>query len=122
MRVSSEAMKEVLPYTNLVLFDFKHAYSEDHQKWTKQPNEHIISNLRILVKTGTPLIVRIPLIPGVNDTEEVLKAIADIVKRELKEPKVHLLPYHRFGMGKYGMMDRQYILSDLTRQTRVLFE
>jgi pyruvate formate lyase activating enzyme len=114
---SEEALKEVLPYTNLFLFDMKHFNTEEHQKWTKQPTDRILNNLRLVVKSGTPLIVRVPLIPKINDTPEVLKGIAAIVKRELKEPKVHLLPYHRFGMGKYAMVDRQYSLADLTRQS-----
>lgn len=113
--VSVEAMNEVLEYTNLVLFDFNHEYSEDHQNWTKQSNEHIINNLKLVVKSGIPLIVRVPLIPGINDSPEILKAIADIVKRDLKALKVNLLPYHRFGMGKYDMMDRQHKLAELTR-------
>jgi pyruvate formate lyase activating enzyme len=115
--VDPEALKQVLEYTDLILFDFKHVYSDEHMKWTKQPNEHILDNLRLAIETGIPLIIRIPLIPGINDTDEVLEAIAIRVKEELKELKVHLLPYHRFGMGKYEMIDRKYMLSDLTRQS-----
>jgi pyruvate formate lyase activating enzyme len=115
--VSLEALKKVLPYTNLFLFDIKHAYADDHKKWTKHNNELILRNLKYIVDSGVPVIVRVPLIPGVNDTEEVLKAIAKLVLKYLKVPKVHILPYHRFGMGKYGMLDRQYKLAELTRQS-----
>jgi pyruvate formate lyase activating enzyme len=115
--VSLKALKTVLPVTKLVLFDFKHAYSEEHKKWTQQTNKIILRNLRFLAESGTPLILRVPLIPGFNDSNEVLQAIANLAKQYVKAPKVHLLPYHRFGMGKYGMLDRHYELESLTRQS-----
>jgi pyruvate formate lyase activating enzyme len=116
--VSLATVEKVLPYIDLFLFDFKHAYSEEHKKWTKQPNDLILGNFKYIVDSGAQVIVRIPLIPGVNDTEDVLKGIAKLVLKNQKAPKVHLLPYHRFGMGKYGMLDRQYKLAaELTRQS-----
>jgi pyruvate formate lyase activating enzyme len=115
--VSLDALKKVTPHIDLFLFDFKHAFSEDHKKWTKQPTEHILSNFKYIIDSGAKVIVRVPLIPGVNDSENVLKGISKLVLKYMNEPKVHLLPYHRFGMGKYGMLDREYNLSEATRQS-----
>jgi len=57
------------------------------------------------------------LIPGVNDSDEELKNIALIAVDSLKKPgKVNILPYHRFGMGKYQLLDRKYQLTELTTQ------
>jgi pyruvate formate lyase activating enzyme len=61
--------------------------------------------------------MRIPLIPGINDTEEELGKIAQIALDYLKPPRrVNILPYHRFGMGKYSMLDREYSLPELITQ------
>lgn len=109
-----EALEKVLPYTSLVLYDIKLSDPTAHRQWTKRPNEEIIRNLGIAVDSGTPVIVRIPLIPGVNDSVEELKNIASIVADSLREPRrVNLLPYHRFGLGKYQMLDREYQLTEL---------
>jgi pyruvate formate lyase activating enzyme len=78
----------------------------------------------------TPIILRIPLIPGVNDSGEELEDIVHTAVGCLKEGgKVNLLPYHRFGMGKYQMLDREYRLPEVTtqkeseiRRARQLFE
>lgn len=115
--VKTEALRLVIPYTDLLLYDIKFAGSEAHQKWTRQPNEQIIGNLKFADESKIPLIVRVPLIPGVNDTDEELRSIADLAVKTVKEPKVNLLPYHRFGQGKYGMLDREYKLEKLTRQS-----
>jgi pyruvate formate lyase activating enzyme len=113
----AEALEKVLPYTSLVLFDIKLAEPQDHQKWTGVSNDDILNNLRRTVASGTPVTVRVPLIPGINDSEPELKKIARIAAEILKNPgKVELLPYHRFGMGKYQQLDREYTLSELTTQ------
>jgi len=76
--------------------------------------EEVLRNLRIAVASGTPVTIRVPLIPGINDSDEELNEIAHIAIDSLKEPKkVELLPYHRFGIGKYQQLDREYELTEL---------
>ena len=108
------AWKKVLPYTNLVLYDLKMMDNAAHKKWTGKPNDTILNNMRMVTEFGTPLIVRIPVIPGINDSEENMKSTASFVE-ELGPREVNLLPYHRFGQSKYTMLDRRYRLSDLKR-------
>jgi len=111
---STEALEKVLPYTSLVLYDIKLGNPESHQKWTGGSNEEVLRNLRIAVASGTPVTIRVPLIPGINDSDEELNEIAHIAIDSLKEPKkVELLPYHRFGIGKYQQLDREYELTEL---------
>ena len=111
------ALTEVLEYTSLVLFDIKLSDSVGYQKYTNNPNEIMLHNLELIVKKGVPLIIRVPLIPGINDSEEELRKIARIAVDYLPQPgKVELLPYHRFGMGKYQMLDREYQLTELITQ------
>jgi pyruvate formate lyase activating enzyme len=111
---SGEALIQVLPYTSLVLFDVKLGTSGAHRRWTRESNEEIVRNLGIAAASGTPLILRFPMIPGINDSAEELKAVAEIAVASLKKPgRIDLLPYHRFGVGKYQMLDREYELSGL---------
>lgn len=114
--VSTRAWEEILPYTSLVLFDLKFNDPAAHRKWTKKSNQQIIRNLSLVAEKGIPLIIRIPLIPGVNDSDEELKAIARTIGFLKGEPKINLLPYHRYGVGKYKMLDRRYRLNRLARQ------
>jgi pyruvate formate lyase activating enzyme len=114
---STAALEKILPFTSLILFDIKLSESAAHKKWTGSPNEDILRNLAKAIASGVPVIVRVPLIPGINDTEAELKNIALLALKYLKKPgKVNILPYHRFGMGKYQMLDRQYSLPDLITQ------
>jgi pyruvate formate lyase activating enzyme len=110
-----EALEKVLKHTSLVLFDVKLVDSGKHKEWTGQPNDKILRNLGLVIEKGVPVIIRVPLIPGVNDTKEELEKIAGLAK-SLKAPRIDLLPYHKFGMGKYAQLDRDYALEDLNTQ------
>ena len=108
----SEAWNKVLPYTNLVLFDLKLMDPTAHQKWTGKSNEKILRNLKLVSCSGVPIVMRIPVIPGINDSEENITDTALYIKN-LGLRQVNLLPYHKYGEGKYVMLDRQYSLSEL---------
>jgi pyruvate formate lyase activating enzyme len=111
----TEALEKVLPYTSLILYDVKLGDAESHRKWTGVSNEEILKNLDTVIASGVPVTIRVPLIPGVNDSEEELKKIAGIMTAK-KLRRVELLPYHRYGMGKYQQLDREYELTELTTQ------
>jgi pyruvate formate lyase activating enzyme len=107
------ALEEVLAYTSLVLFDLKHMNPAAHLKLTRRSNRQIIRNLELTVAAGIPLIIRIPLIPGLNNSDEELMATGRFLAGMKGVKKVQFLPYHTFGMGKYKMLDRRYKLSEL---------
>lgn len=112
----ASALEQVLPYTSLVLFDVKLSDPRAHRRWTKRSNERIIRNLRLVAMKGIATIIRVPLVPGFNDSDEELKGIARTVAGALKGVgKVNLLPYHRYGVGKFKMLDRRYRLDSLAR-------
>lgn len=114
---SPKALEMVLPYTSLVLYDIKMPDSEGYRKYTFNPNPEVLHNLQLIVNKHIPVIIRVPLIPGINDSPIVLEKIARIAVEYLSQPgKVELLPYHKFGMGKYPMLDREYTLSELNTQ------
>jgi pyruvate formate lyase activating enzyme len=87
-------LESFLPWTDLFLYDLKHVAL-------------ILANLERLIGAGAPAIVRVPVIPGFNDTAEDIRAIARQVAR-LGIVELHLLPYHRLGQNKYRLAGRRY--------------
>ena len=92
---------KILPYTDLFLFDFKMADQHKHKAYTGQSNELILRNLEFLNSNGAEIILRCPIIPGVNDTLEHFDHIAALYHKLKGIKKVEVLPYHNFGDHKY---------------------
>ncbi len=65
-----------------------------------------------MAETGVPVIFRVPLIPGINDSVENVRKTA-LLARELGVRQVDLLPYHRLGLSKYRALGREYTLEGL---------
>jgi len=87
--------------SNLFLYDLKVLDTQKHRANTGVDNSRILDNLRILSASGADIIIRIPLIPEVNDGEEDLAAAGKFVAGLPRPHPVHLLPYHRAADGKY---------------------
>ena len=102
-----DILKAILDYTDLVLYDLKHMDAAIHKKHTAVSNELILDNAkRIRAELKLPMLVRLPIIPGYNDSLENLESTARFIAHELgNEAKVHLLPYHRLGETKYERME-----------------
>jgi pyruvate formate lyase activating enzyme len=79
-----EAYKAILPYTGLFLFDWKITDPEEHRKWTGQDNRLIRENLEMLYREGAEIILRCPVIPGVNDTPEHFRGIGKLTEAVLR--------------------------------------
>jgi pyruvate formate lyase activating enzyme len=104
---TTEIILDVAKRTNLFLYDLKMMDSERHRKWVGVPNEKILENLKALSETGVKIIIRIPLIGGVNDDEENMTATARFVAALSGEKKeVNLLPYHKIAQTKYQKLGR----------------
>jgi pyruvate formate lyase activating enzyme len=112
--VSPTVFDTILQDVSLVLFDVKVIDSIAHEKLTSKSNEIIMQNLEHIAISGTPVIIRVPLIPELNDSEDQLKAIAQNASN-LGQKRIHILPYHKFGTGKYQQLDRSYTLNNLNR-------
>lgn len=96
---------KVIPYLRHVLLDIKHACSAKHREYTGVPNRRILENAKKLGQIpGLRVSARVPVIPGFNDTEEEIRAIARIAASLPNAQAMHLLPYHRLGVNKYGYM------------------
>lgn len=105
--INTEILLEVAKRTDLFLYDLKLMDSEKHQKWTGAPNSKILENLKVLAENGAKIIIRIPLIGGVNDDVENMTQTARYVSALAGEKKiVNLLPYHKIARTKYGKLGR----------------
>ncbi len=116
------AAEKVLPYTDLVISDLKVMDSETHRKWTGVSNERILENLKRITDENRELILRIPVIPGVNDDAANVEASADFILGELggKVRTLQLLSYMRLGEEKYTSLGRPYEM-DIKRLNRKTF-
>lgn len=110
--VKTEVLQRILEHTNLVLFDIKHMDPVKHKEFTGVDNSLILENARV-VAAARPMIIRVPLIPGHNDTEENLKALVAFMNK-LGLKRIDLLPYHSLGKMKYTRLGMEYRLADLT--------
>ena len=108
-----EDFETVLPFTDLVLYDVKHADPDAHRRYTGLSNRLILENLVRIGDRGTPLDIRIPVVPGINDDEQNIRATASLVKAVRSVTCVTLLPFHRLGKSKYARIGGSYGLTDL---------
>lgn len=102
---------KVLEEADLLLYDLKHMNPIEHQKCTGVSNELIITNLEKMNDIGKPIIIRIPLIPGYNDSSQNIQATAEFLSRLKSVERVDLLAYHIFGKIKYEQLGRKYPLN-----------
>ncbi len=106
------SIEKILPHLDYYLMDIKHMNSEKHKKFTTQPNERILENAPKIAERVN-LTVRVPVIPGFNDTDEEIRDIASFAKTLKNVTEIHILPYHRLGADKYAGLGREYELADL---------
>jgi pyruvate formate lyase activating enzyme len=93
---------EVVERVDLVLFDIKLIDPGAHRRWTGQDNGRILRNLALLEELEQPFVARIPLVPGVTDTQDNLNAIAATLALSPTLIEAQLLPYNRAAGGKYA--------------------
>lgn len=123
-----EVMQEAAQHLNSMMFDIKHTNSEVHAAATGQGNEGIIENFLAMATMfpKLPIVVRTPVIPGVNDNEDCIAAIARLVEQARRSRpengaaiSYELLPYHRLGTQKYVFLGRESSLGDATLDNAV---
>lgn len=104
---SSEIFKDVLANCDYMLFDVKLVDDALHQKYTGVSNEIILQNFRTLAASGKSFVIRVPLIPTVNNTEENIRQTAALL-RENGIDYVELLPYNKMAGAKYKLAGMTY--------------
>jgi len=106
-------LETVLQHVDLLQFDLKHIDPAKHAELTGRSNELIIGNLKkvLSVKHPRDVIIRIPVVPGCNDSSENIGETARFVA-ELGFQQAELVPYHRLGVSKYSQYGRFYQLAE----------
>lgn len=115
---SKKTIEEVSQLADLFLYDLKHMDSKKHEKYTGVPNHIILENLKLLVDIDKEVIIRIPIIPKINDSDEDLKAFRDFINTLPNIKMVNLLPYHKIGQEKYNRLGKPYKMSDIEEPTQ----
>jgi pyruvate formate lyase activating enzyme len=113
--VSWEKFLVVLPLLDAVLIDIKTYDAKRHEELTGHGNDRIISNINRIDQSDFPidLYIRIPLVPGINDSEDNLLATVEFCKDLRKFKELHILPYHRLGVASYRFLDMNYPLQQI---------
>jgi pyruvate formate lyase activating enzyme len=93
---------------DLFLYDLKHMDPAEHLRLTGRDNRLILDNARRLAASGSSLVIRLPLIPGVNDGRDNLEATAEFALALPGVERIDLLPYHRLGEPKYPRLEKSY--------------
>ena len=116
-------IESILPYLDQYLLDIKHMNPAKHKEFTGRSNELMLENAKkIAASHETELSIRVPVIPGFNDTEEEIRAIAAYAKEIGNVKRMHLLPYHRLGQDKYTGLNRPYLMGDVEPPTNEKME
>lgn len=103
-----EIFKSLLNELDYIIMDIKIADGAKHKIYTGVGNRLILKNLEQVKASNKPFRIRIPVIPGVNDTQENYRRTAALLKGADNLEMVELLPYHKTAGAKYGMVGRVY--------------
>lgn len=110
--------KELMKYTDLVLFDVKQIDDEKHKKLTMHSNKNILDMARYLSEVGKPVWIRHVLIPERTDFDEDLIRLDQFIKSLKNVIKVEILPYHKLGVYKYAALNIPYKLEGVNPPSR----
>lgn len=127
---SKQIIDRIFSYVDLGLLDIKHMDSVEHERLTGVPNIGILENIKhIYHDLKVPVIIRVPTIPGYNDSDENIAATAKFASQELgTDVEIHLLPYHRLGesknesLGKEMKLDIEIPSSDHMEHLKTIVE
>lgn len=108
-----DVIMKLLPYLDTYLMDIKHMNAAKHKEFTGKENTLMVENARKIAESRMcELIIRVPVIPGFNDTEKEILEIATYADSLPGVNQIHLLPYHKYGEGKYEGLGRPYPMGD----------
>lgn len=109
---SWETLDGIREHVDLFLYDLKLMDDAKHRKFTGVSNEAILGNLQTLSQRGHNIILRVPIIPGINDDAENIRQIGTLAAALPHLNRVDLLPYHHAGTEKYHRLDKVYGLPE----------
>jgi len=111
--VKWEYLEKMLEYLDLAYFDIKHMDPLVHKELTGVSNDLILENIK-KASALRPVIIRIPVAPGYNDSDDNILATAKFAAGlGTNLQRIEILPYHKFGTHLYDQLDMQYKLKDV---------
>lgn len=120
--VSWEVFSDIIPYVDLFLFDIKVYNEAKHRAVTGSGNRLILDNLKRLAGCNIEIWIRVPVIPGINDTAAEMAEIAALIQDIKDINLIELLPFHRLGEGKYQSLGLTYACQDYSPPTEELMD
>jgi len=96
----SELFEMILPFVDTFLYDIKESDPALHVKYTGVDNKLIMENLRLIAGHGKSIILRCPIIPGINDRADHFEQLALMSKLYPCIEGVEIMPYHKLGVSK----------------------
>lgn len=117
MSLPYSEIDKILPHLDVLFADLKHIDPERHKFYTGIDNKLILDNISRVAQVNLPikLIVRIPLVPGINDDEKTVRGMGKFLRTLKKLERVEILPYHKLGISTYDKMGLEYKL----RETKI---
>lgn len=104
-------IEKILSHLDTYLMDIKHMNAAKHKEYTGKENTRMLANAKKIAESRMcELIIRVPVIPGFNDTEKEILEIASFADSLSGVSHIHLLPYHKYGEGKYEGLNRPYLM------------
>jgi pyruvate formate lyase activating enzyme len=110
---SLPVITQIADETDLFLYDLKMMDSGEHRRWTGVPNERILDNLVYLSGRESTVVVRVPLLPGINDHPSNFEAMRSFLLERTRFRDIHLLPFHRTGKDKALRIGKQMTMPDI---------
>lgn len=107
-----KTVQRIAEYVDLFLYDLKLIDDARHRQFTGISNELILANLRSLALPGRTIMVRVPIIPGLNDNPEDIAQLGQFVLSLAHRPPISILPYHKAGVNKYARLNKPYALPE----------
>jgi pyruvate formate lyase activating enzyme len=105
----------IRPFTDLFLYDLKVIDDERHREFTGVTNQPILRNVQDLSALGHSIVLRVPIVPGLNDDDESIDQLADFVAALPRRHPIELLPYHHIAVDKYLRLGKPYRLFETRR-------
>lgn len=109
-----EQYEKIAELVDIFLFDYKETDPGKHKEFTGVTNELILENLKKLDEKGCKTVLRCPIIPGLNDTDEHFTGIAKTANSLRNVLEINVEPYHPLGKGKSEMLGKEYFSDDLS--------
>ena len=114
----TQSFKELTRKLELIFFDLKHMDDHQHKKLTGVSNTTILHNLREIQEEANEIVIRTPVIPGLNDMAENIVETANLCVGLKKVKILELLPYHKLGEHKYESLGQDYTLTETQKPER----